>query len=357
MRKKINTFLTFLLGCIFIFSGVVKGIDPFGTSLKIQEYLNSFNLSILNEYSDIFSVILCAMEIFLGLILVFRIFRKMSIILLFLIMSLFTVITAILAFDPYFYITDCGCFGEAFHISQTDTFLKNVIILLVIVYCGIYEFTLHNIHDPSIKKCNMFFAIYFVIGALTLPVYSLEYLPPIDFLGYSIDTNLIEKKAFNITSTKGEFLKDSLLNSNEYKFIVINRKPFTIKEKQNLSKVKGYCNKHKIECLVLQSYSFLSKQKAVHTKYFVDDITLKSIIRDINGVILIKDGLIKGKWTLKHKIIDEKRNDDIKKLIKKQKTKFSRYLTIILIYLSVPIVFSVCRNESIMKLSKTYNLN
>ena len=150
-KKKVNTFLTFLLGCIFLFSGVVKGIDPFGTSLKIHAYLNLFHLDMLNGYSEVFSVILCAMEIFLGLLLVFRIFRKTSIIMLLTIMSVFTVITAILVFDPYSYILDYGCFGDAVHLSRTETFLKNVIILLVVIYCCISEFTLQNIHKTKEK--------------------------------------------------------------------------------------------------------------------------------------------------------------------------------------------------------------
>jgi len=32
-----------------------------------------------------------------------------------------------------------------------------------------------------------------------MPVYSLEYLPPMDFPGYNIGPNLIEKKGFNFT--------------------------------------------------------------------------------------------------------------------------------------------------------------
>ena len=347
-NKKVNTFLTFILGCIFLFSGVVKGIDPFGTSLKIHEYLNLFHLDMLNGYSEVFSVVLCAMEIFLGLLLAFRIFRKTSIIMLLTIMSVFTVITAILVFDPYSYISDCGCFGDAVHLSRTETFLKNVIILLVVIYCCISEFTLHNIQKPNTKKRNLFFAVYFILGAIALPVYSLEYLPPMDFLGYNLGTNLIEKKGFYIAGTKGTFLKDSLLNCNKYKFAVVNRRPLTVKEKQNLNDVKDYCKRHKIECLVLKSYS----SEDILSGYFVDDVTLKSVIRDRNGLILIKDGIIKGKWTLKHKIINKNRDGNIMKLIKRQKAKFPIYLVIILIYLSLPIVFFAGINKSIIELSK-----
>lgn len=342
LNKKINDFVMFVLACIFIFSGVVKGIDPLGTSLKIYEYLNLFHLDMLNVYSEVFSVVLCATEMFLGLFLVFRIFRKTSIIILLIIMFVFTLITAILAFDPYSYISDCGCFGEVVNLTNTETFLKNIIILLLVIYCCISEYTIHDIHRIRDKKSNLCFAIYFMFGAFALPVYSLIYLPPKDFLGYNIGTNLIEKKEFNIAEIGGAFVKDSLLNSDKYKFVVINRKPFTVKEKQNLTNVNNYCDKYKIECLILKSYSC----EDTLSTYFVDDITLKSLIRDRNGLILIKNGIIKGKWNLRHKIINKKQNNNIIKLIKMQNARFSLYLIVILIYISFPIVYFAFINKT-----------
>jgi len=338
INRKLNKFMIFLLGCIFIFLGVVKGIDPFNTSLKIHEYLNLFHLDFLNGYSEVFSVALCSMEIFFGLLLVFRIFRKTSLIMLLIIMSAFTIITAILFFDPDSYITDFGCFGESVHFSQTEVFLKNVIILFVLIYCCISEFTMHNIHKTNTKKRDLLFAVYFIFGAVAFPVYSLDYLPPMDFLGYNIGANLIENKEFSIAGKRGDFLKDSILNCNNYKFAVINRKPFTVKEKQNFSDVENYCNRHKIECLELKSYLKLSEQKDIYAKYFVDDVTLKSVMRDNNGLILIKDGIIKGKWTLKHKIINKNIDVNIIKLIKRQKIKLYIYIVLVLIYLSLPVV-------------------
>ena len=78
MKK--HTFLTGLLRWIvagvFIFSGFVKAVDPWGTAIKFGEYFNAFGMGWLSGAEYAFSILLSASEMLLGFCLLFRIREK-----------------------------------------------------------------------------------------------------------------------------------------------------------------------------------------------------------------------------------------------------------------------------------------
>src|SRR5688572_15150316 len=56
----------FIVGVLFIFSGLVKANDPLGLSYKMQEFFEVWNWHALNEYTLAFSIIMIAFEIIAG---------------------------------------------------------------------------------------------------------------------------------------------------------------------------------------------------------------------------------------------------------------------------------------------------
>ena len=51
MMKRYSTLrgvIRLLLALVFIFSGFVKGVDPWGTAIKLGEYFQSFGLTFLS---------------------------------------------------------------------------------------------------------------------------------------------------------------------------------------------------------------------------------------------------------------------------------------------------------------------
>ena len=55
-----------IVGLVFIFSGVVKAIDPLGSAYKFHDYFQAFNLGFLYSFSLPLAIILCLAEFISG---------------------------------------------------------------------------------------------------------------------------------------------------------------------------------------------------------------------------------------------------------------------------------------------------
>ena len=122
-----------LLGLTFIFSGFVKAVDPLGTVYKIEDYLNAFGgfFSELVPMAPYAAYGLILFEFVLGVLLTFNVWTKVTSWLALAMMLVMTPLTLYLALtNP---VTDCGCFGDAIHLSNWATFGKNVVLLALVV--------------------------------------------------------------------------------------------------------------------------------------------------------------------------------------------------------------------------------
>ncbi|MDE6022038.1 MAG: DoxX family membrane protein [Muribaculaceae bacterium] len=130
----ITWLLRVVVGCVFILSGLTKGIDPWGTYYKMTEYLTAMHLPI-SEWGNTVLVlvfILFVLEFIVGISLVLGCFRKASPIIAALFMLVMLPLTLWIAVsDP---VADCGCFGDFLVISNWSTFIKNCFISIGIVW-------------------------------------------------------------------------------------------------------------------------------------------------------------------------------------------------------------------------------
>ena len=107
-----------LVGAVFIFSGLVKAIDPLGLAYKMQEFFevwaNSGYLKglmmWLNDYALWFSLLMITLEVILGVALLLGWRTKIVSWLLLLLMLFFTFLTSFVLFSGK--IRACGCFGD-----------------------------------------------------------------------------------------------------------------------------------------------------------------------------------------------------------------------------------------------------
>ncbi|MDX2430254.1 MAG: DoxX family membrane protein [Bacteroides sp.] len=172
-----------LLGLVFIFSGFVKAVDPLGSAYKFADYFTAFKLGFL-EFSVLpLAIALAAFELLLGIALLLGYRRKIVYTVLLWFMLFFTALTFILAiFNP---VSDCGCFGDALILTNWQTFLKNVVLMLFVLL----------LYFSRKKEAESLFPIreWILIGTLYLgaslfSVWNFKHLPLIDFRPYDVGT-------------------------------------------------------------------------------------------------------------------------------------------------------------------------
>lgn len=104
-----------ILACTFIVSGFSKVIDPWGTAMKVNEYLSIYGMESLQGASMAFSIWLCGAEMMMGCMLLFKVRIRLISIFAVLSMLFFTALTLLSA--TVIPVEDCGCFGEALKLT------------------------------------------------------------------------------------------------------------------------------------------------------------------------------------------------------------------------------------------------
>jgi uncharacterized membrane protein YphA (DoxX/SURF4 family) len=174
-----------LIGCIFIFSGFVKAIDPMGFEIKIGEYLAVWGLEGAQTLAVIAAFNLVAIEFTLGVSMLLGVYRRYTSLLVLALMLLMTPLTLYLAlFNP---VTDCGCFGDALVISNWATFFKNIALLAASVFVLVYHRKLRPCYTVRIRWFTPVFAYIF---CLSFACWNYNHLPLLDFRPYRVGVHI-----------------------------------------------------------------------------------------------------------------------------------------------------------------------
>jgi uncharacterized membrane protein YphA (DoxX/SURF4 family) len=134
MKNILTHLIRLIVAAVFIFSGYVKLVDPLGSAYKFQEYFSSdvLNMEFLIPYALPFSIFLILAEIVLGVMLLVGYKSKFTVWSLFILTSVFLFLTW---YSAYFdKVRDCGCFGDALKLSAWNTFYKNIILIVLVLW-------------------------------------------------------------------------------------------------------------------------------------------------------------------------------------------------------------------------------
>jgi uncharacterized membrane protein YphA (DoxX/SURF4 family) len=355
--KYIALFARILVGLEFVFSGFVKVVDPYGTGLKLQEYFEVFAEDIpglapffhmLADNAQPLSLVFCSVELILGVALLFSFRMKITAWVVLLFMTFFTFLTF---YSAYFNkVTDCGCFGDFLKLKPWDSFTKDVVSMVFILIIFFYRKNYSNgeIGTPMVLISTI---IAFGIG-----IYGLRNLPLVDFLPYAVGKSIpeqmkkpdikpvisyvFEDKTANANIKSEEYLMDTL----KYKYVsseILNEKDLIPKisdfsladtsgldvtaeafegnkflliikngkglEDLDFTAIKSLLNKNykkKVNPMVLSSLPTSELDKILKEKnirfqtYSCDEKVLKTMARANPCLILLKDGIVMGKWTI-----------------------------------------------------------
>ena len=175
-------------GLLFIFSGLIKANDPTGFGYKLQEYFHVFGTAFLNDYATQMAVVICGFEILLGALLLLGFAARKVAWGLLLLILFFTFLTFYSAFFEV--VTSCGCFGDAIPLTPWQSFSKDLVLLALIII--IFVNRKHIRPVTTSRSVQFITTVILVIVSLGIGVYTINYLPFIDFLPYKKGNNLPE---------------------------------------------------------------------------------------------------------------------------------------------------------------------
>jgi len=177
-----------IVGLLFIFSGLVKANDPLGLSYKMEEFFELWNITQLNQHSLWLSVAIIAFEIIAGFALLLGWGMKLFSWLLLLLIVFFSFLTGYAYLSGKF--KNCGCFGDCIPISPFASFIKDLILLMLILLLFIFR---NKIKPVFGQKASIPIMLLVVAAAFGVQFYALKHLPFVDCLPFKKGNNISEK--------------------------------------------------------------------------------------------------------------------------------------------------------------------
>lgn len=309
--KLLVHFSRIFVGAMFIFSGFVKLVDPIGSQFKFEEYFSEsvLNMESMIPYALAFSIILILAEIMLGVILLLGCKPKATLWSLFILTTVFLFLTWYSAY--YNKVTDCGCFGDAIKLTPWETFYKNVLLIVFILFMLIRIKDIKNIFPIKVSQALTLLSFF---SFLYITYHVLLHLPIIDFRPYAIGNNIQEGMKYKgdgeIPPIHDFYLEDAqsdlapeILEKEKVLLVLVydlqksDANGFkSIKEITEKAIKAGYT-------VYGASASFTDELLLAKEKYqlpfdflFCDGTTLKTMVRANPGLMMLKKGTITGKW-------------------------------------------------------------
>lgn len=347
-----------LLAVTFVLSGIVKLIDATGTQYKVADYAQMMGLGQMmpSTVALLLAVCLALLEFYLGISMLFGVNRRVAPRLVVALLLLFTPVTFYLALTDA--TPDCGCFGDAWKLTNWQTFWKNVVLLAAALYVAL--------HSRQVSRLIMvgnqwLVSLYSQVFAFVFVCINLYGLPLIDFRPYHIGADLLEKMAqpdlqggdvetffimekdgqrkeftlenypdstwtfvdtrteeknpqatavpeitdFNITTLDtGEDITMAVLADPGYKFFLVAPYLETADDgaMERIDAIYDYCDTHgyPFYCLTASGGEAITRwcemTGAEYLFYHTDDVVLKTMVRANPGLMLLKGSTVVNKW-------------------------------------------------------------
>lgn len=186
MRKfhyRLRRFCAFLIGVVFLSAGIFKLMDPVGAGLVMEDYFKFLHIQFLDPAAKVLGTLLAFFEAIVGSALISGVWRRLTALVTSIMVGFFTILTLFLAiFNPPM---DCGCFGEFIHLTNLQTFLKNIVlaVLSAIAFLPFSDF----------GESRRWKYISFWIAAASLAIFMGYYwvnIPPVDYTSFKPGSEL-----------------------------------------------------------------------------------------------------------------------------------------------------------------------
>ncbi len=347
-----RTVFRILVGLVFIFSGFVKGIDPLGTVYRMDDYFQAFNLVWAMPFSLYLTIFLCVLEFSIGVSLLFNLWIRKTAWILLPMMTFFTILTF---FDAVFnLVPDCGCFGDAIKLTNVQTFMKNLLLMALVIPVFFWKNKYRSALPLFAEIIILFLTLVSYAG---ISIYCYNHLPLIDFMVWKTGKNVNqtttlpvkfyvtyknrhtgEEKEFiapdypwndsiwlsnwifksqrvedpnrnqgnilRVEDEHGNIITSSILENPSFQFIIVAydlAKADPVGFLKILPFYKSVLNDgYSFICLTSTLPSEVKKFRIANGTafeyYYADDVVLKTMVRANPGLILLKNGVVLAKW-------------------------------------------------------------
>lgn len=357
LNYTLNIIARWFVGLVFLFSSFVKGVDPMGTSFKIQEYMTAWSIGGFTfewalPMATFLAVVLVTFEFLIGILLITNSFRRFTAWLLALMMLFFTVTTLVDALTNK--VTDCGCFGDAVTLTNWQTFWKNIVldiptvwivlsrnvrlkrrferdvIVLLFACAAMVVFALYNInHEPCIDfrpwkvgnrmtNTDPTLRMESFVSYRNLQTGEEVEVPSAQCYDYEADTlhwtcigtrvfdpHEINAPGFSMLDLNDDDWAVDLIGSPDSILIATIHHLDQIDEEGTaaLKSLFQWANQEGVQLVVLSSalpedmqhYLYANELESLDF-YFADATAIETMARSNPGVLLLQDGVVLGKW-------------------------------------------------------------
>ncbi len=342
----------YIAAIVFIFSAIVKGVDPLGTAYRLEDYFIAYGTEWASSLSLAMSIGLSSLEFIIGFALLFNLRMRYTSWALLLIMSFFTMLTLFDAiYEP---VSDCGCFGDAIKLTNWETFYKNIVLMVFAIVVFIQREKFKSAF--GVPRQNLLLGLALVLF-FWFSIHNYRHLPMLDFRTWKVGNKMTGEEAPEMevylkykntqtgeekeylspnypwndsvwmsewefvdqrVVTLGEALEHGLFAEDEYgsdqtdyilgyeDYIAVGVVYDFTKAKHkglgNLFSLTHDFDDNNIPFVILTSSlpeevsAFRESYKFEHEVLYADAVTLKTIIRANPGLVLLRAGTVEGKW-------------------------------------------------------------
>ncbi|MDD2791841.1 MAG: DoxX family protein [Sediminibacterium sp.] len=207
--KNLLLVVRWVVGLLFIFSGLIKINDPAGLSYKMQEFFEAGHLQGMNDYALLFAILMNVFEVLAGMSIIIGWQVKIFSWLLLLLIIFFTFLTGYALFSGK--IKACGCFGDCLPITPAQSFGKDLVLLVLILILLFYQSKIQPLTGSRLASLLLGLTVFF---GFFLQWYVLQHLPIVDCLPYKKGNNILQQMQMPPGATTDSFSIEFVYQKN-----------------------------------------------------------------------------------------------------------------------------------------------
>lgn len=297
MRVVIRT-IQILTGFVFVLSALAKANDPIGMTLLLQNYFSYVGIYTGPDSMAVtgIAILLSVAEVVLGALLLVGSMPKRTTKVLVGVMIPLTLLTLFIVVTSA--VPECGCFGSALELTNSQSFVKNIILLafalaLLVRYKQMYTIKYSGIRTATTISAPVLIAI--------MAIWTWGHLPLVDFTPYAEGKEIpVDLADFALFSEDDEDYTEQILTYPDTTMLLIVASESTAKigDSDYMNEMWDIaCDKHQPFYLVMSEDSqaterFKDKTGLSCPVLYGSREMLQTMIRSNPGLVILQKGRI-----------------------------------------------------------------